>query len=143
MMTIKDLFIKPVKKGDATPLEKVELIAGFGPKDDAYGGPGDRQITLLGEDDKLALQADMDRGLCIKRFTPNIEISGSSSELIKGKRYSLGKAEITISPVSKKCHEGCLLREEDKRICLLPKTARFASIDVGAVVTRGEEIKEI
>lgn len=128
MMKVKELHIKPVKKGDAKAVEAVRLLKDFGPEGDAYGGPGDRQITLLGEDDIEELQKDSEKGLCIKRFTPNVTTTDSSSELVKGNSYKIGDAVIKVTSVAKKCHEGCLLRDEEKRICLLPKTARFASI---------------
>jgi MOSC domain-containing protein YiiM len=123
--------------------QEIDLIKDFGPEGDAYGGPGERQITLLGFDDKKILEKDREKGICIKRFVPNLTISGSSKELIKGKRYSLGDCEIQISNESKKCHEGCPLREEKNRICLLPSTARFASIIKSGHVSIKNEIQEI
>lgn len=143
MMTIKELHIKPVKKEKARSMEKVKLIADFGPEGDAYGGPGDRQITILGVDDLAELEKDREKGLCIHRFTPNITVSGSSADLKKGKSYRLGGTEIRITDISKKCHEGCSLIEEEKRICLLPKTARFAAIEKEGTVSLGDNVEEI
>jgi len=128
MIKVQRIQIKPVKKQSAREVEKIQLLKDFGPEGDAYGGPGERQLILLGDEEIKALQKDRESGLCIDRFVPNITISGSSKVLTKGRKYSIGETEILISNISKKCHKECHLREVEKRICLLPETARFASI---------------
>jgi MOSC domain-containing protein YiiM len=143
MVKIQKIHIKPIKKQTATAVEKIQLIKDFGPEGDAYGGPGERQITLLGQEEIEALNNDREMGICIDRFVPNITISGSSQKLIKGQKYTLGETEILISNVSKKCHEGCRLREEEKRICLLPTTARFASILKNGLISIDDSIELI
>lgn len=141
MSHIQSIHIKPIKKEAAREVKEISLLTDFGPEGDAYGGPGERQLTLLGQREMETLKKDSDLGICIKRFIPNITISGSSTDLEKGCRYSIGETEILISPVSKKCHEGCPLREVEKRICLLPKTARFASIEKSGLIKVGDAIK--
>lgn len=143
MQRITDIHIKPVKKQKAVQREKIRLLENFGPEGDAYSGPGDRQITLLGRKDLEELKKDMDSGICISRFTPNITVSGSSKQLKKGKKYSLGETEIIISSVTKKCHDGCRLREKEKKICLLPGTARFASILKSGTIRIGDTVIEL
>jgi len=140
MQKITEMHIKVSKKN--IQKDSINLIKDFGPEGDAYGGPGDRQITLLGEEDIKRLESDKEKGLCINRFVPNITLSGSTKELIKEMKYALGSCEIQISKISKKCHEGCLIRDE-KRICLLPSTARFASILKGGEIHISDNLKEI
>lgn len=134
MKKIVDLQIKPVKKEAVIHSDELNLIEDFGPEGDAYGGPGDRQLTLLGEDDIQILNCDRERGLCIKRFTANITVSGSAGDLKKGQIWNLGETQIKISDFSKKCYDECLLRCEDKRVCRLPTTARFASVIKGGTI---------
>ena len=143
MITIQKIQIKPTKKQPASEVEEIELIIDFGPAGDAYGGPGDRQIVLLGNEEIESLKKDRVLGLCIDRFVPNISISGSFQNLIKGQKYSIGEAEILISNISKKCHDVCRLRIEEKRICLLPKTARFASILKGGQICINDSVELI
>ncbi|MBI9097537.1 MAG: hypothetical protein JEY91_03615 [Spirochaetaceae bacterium] len=140
MQKVSAIHIKPVKKQAAEKKRSVLLLKDFGPQKDAYGGPGDRQITLLGQKDMEELKKDREKGICINRFIPNITITGSSKNLIKGRKYTLGETEIQISSVSKKCHEGCLLKEEENRICLLPLAARFASVLKSGTVTIDDSI---
>ena len=140
---ILNIHIKPVKKENALSKNEITLIKDFGPEGDAYGGPGDRQITLMGMEDLENLESDRKKGICINRFVPNITISDSSKELQKGQSYKMGDTEIQISETSKKCHEGCPLREEENRICLLPKTARFASVLKTGIIKINDTIKEI
>ncbi len=136
------LHRKPVKKQPAEKIDKMRLIKDFGPEGDAYGAPGERQITILGEDDIRDLFKDLEKGICIKRFTPNLTISGSSSTLEKGKRYKIGNIEIIINEASKKCHKGCPLTDE-KKICILPKTARFGSVLTTGIINIEDEITEM
>ncbi len=136
------LHRKPVKKQAAEKIDKMKLIKDFGPEGDAYGAPGERQISILGEDDIRDLSKDIDKGICIRRFTPNLTISGSSSTLEKGKLYKIGNIEIKISEAGKKCHKGCPLTDE-KKICLLPKTARFGSILTSGTIYIEDKIREI
>ena len=143
MEKIHSIHIKPVKKQPAEKRDSIDLIKDFGPEGDAFGGPGDRQLTLLGLDEIEALENDKELGFCIKKFIPNIAISGSSLQLEKGKKYSLGEAEIQISNISKKCYDGCPLKDIEKRICLLPKTARFASIEKTGLVRVGDSLKPV
>jgi len=140
MMTVKALHIKQEKKGAAKSLEKLTLIEDFGPEGDAYGGPGERQITLLGEDDQRELEKDRDLGLCINRFIPNLTLSGTTSRLMAGDIYHLGKAVIRITAEKKVCHKGCSIIDEEKRICLLPGTARFAAILKSGEVQAGDTL---
>lgn len=141
MMTVKALYIKPVKKGEARTVEKINLIKDFGPEGDAYGGPGERQITLLGDEDLKGLEEDREKGLCIKRFSANIILEGSTSLLKEGDILKLGKATIRITGEKKVCHKGCAIVEEEKRICLLPGSVRFASIETGGEVKKGETLR--
>ncbi len=142
MQKITELNIKPVKKQAAVNKNSLKLIKDFGPEGDAYGAPGERQITLLGEEDRNILDNDMEKGLCIHRFAPNLTISGSTAELIKGGKYKVGDIEIEISHITKACHKECEIIKE-KRICLLPKTARFGSVLNTGLVKIGDEVTEI
>lgn len=142
MMNVEALIIKPDReKKERINLKEVKLLAGFGPEGDAFGGPGDRELTLIGSEDLERLEADRERGLCIRRFAANIIISGSSAALKKGATYRIGEAEILITSVTKKCYEECLLRTEDKRICLLPSVVRFASIEKSGKVSIGDGVE--
>ena len=141
MMTVISLHIKPVKKGKTESVKEMELIADFGPVGDAYGGPGDRQITLLGEDDIEALEEDREKGLCIKRFTANIILTGSAASLNENEIYRIGEAAIRITGVKKRCFPECAIVTDEKRICLLPGRARFASIEQGGSVKKGDILK--
>lgn len=138
MMTVKALHIKPVKKGETKSVEKLKLRKDFGPEGDAYGGPGERQITLLGEDDLKGLEIDREKGLCIKRFTANIILEGSAAQLKTGEIYKLGHATIRITGEKKVCHKGCVIVEKERRICLLPRNARFAAVETGGQVETGD-----
>ena len=143
MRKIVGINIKPVKKQPAEKKQEIQLIRDFGPEGDAYGGPGDRQITLLGEEDLINLEKDRELGLCIDRFIPNLAISGSSRDLKKEERYSIGEIVIKISRITKKCHDGCRLRDEEKRICRLPSAARFASIENSGLVKINDPVNEL
>jgi len=142
MKKIVDLHIKPVKKEPFVQLTEMKLLEDFGPEGDAYAGPGDRQVTLLGEEDIAALNTDIDKGMCIRKFIPNITVSGSTAVLKKDQTYNLGNAVIRISMTSKKCYEECLIRCEENRICRLPATARFATILNGGVIRINDVIAE-
>lgn len=143
MDKIHSIHIKPVKKQAAVKVDSIELIKDFGPAGDAYGGPGNRQLTLLGQDERDALEKDKELGFCIKKFIPNITLSGSSLQLKKGGKYALGDAEILISDISKKCYDGCPLKDIEKRICSLPKTARFASIEKTGLIRVGDPVHSV
>jgi MOSC domain-containing protein YiiM len=141
-MKIVDLHVKPVKKEPMIQLQEMNLIKDFGPEGESYGGPGDRQITLLGADDMALLNKDREIGLCIKKMMPNITISGSSADLERGKTYILGDIPIKISDLKKQCYPECRLISEEKRICCLPKTVRFASVLKSGVIKINDSIIE-
>lgn len=121
-------------------MEKLNLIRDFGPEGDAYGGPGERQITLLGEEDLKGLEQDRERGLCIKRYTANIILDGSTAELKEGETYKLGDTAIRITAERKRCYPECLIVSDDRRICLLPGAARFAAIEKSGQVKTGDTL---
>lgn len=143
MIQIRQIQTKAEKKQPAKEVKQIQLIKDFGPEGDAYGGPGDRQIIILGDEDIELLKKDREMGLCIKRFVSNVTISGSSQILKRGEKYSLGNVEILISDFSKKCYSECPIRSEEKRVCHLPQSARFASILNSGVISIDDTVELI
>jgi MOSC domain-containing protein YiiM len=123
------------KKGTVKlPVPRAILITGRGIEGDAHAGPGDRQVSLLAEEDIDTMReriGEIDRGA----FAENISTRGIElADLPIGTRLTIGDAMLEISQIGKECHEGCAIREKTGD-CVMPRKGVFAR------VIRGGEVK--
>ena len=113
---------------------EIDLVEGFGLKDDAHGGDWHRQVSLL---EKEKIEDFIARGGRVKfgDFGENLVTEGVDLDTIQiGDTIKLGEAILEITQKGKKCHDKCHIYKMVGD-CIMPKNGVFA------IVKKGDHIK--
>ena len=107
---------------------KAKLLKDFGLEDDAHGGPGDRQISLL------ALESIKKQDECPK--VKNKDIMLKPGDILKISE----KVVLEISKIGKECHRYCAVyyRTGD---CIMPREGLFAKVLKEGIIRVGDKIE--
>jgi MOSC domain-containing protein YiiM len=131
---IVSLNISREKGTPKSPVPRIVLVAGRGIEGDAHAGPGERQVSLLADEDIDTMRgklADLSPG----DFAENITTRGVDlASLPVGTRLRIGDAVLEISRIGKECHSGCAIRERTGD-CVMPKRGVFAVVIEGGEIT--------
>lgn len=142
MAKIVRMTIKNLNKENIV-VKQMVLKAEIGIIGDVHAGKSLRQISLLRTEIAEAMKGYEGKGLCTKRFTPNLIVEGlCSADLIEGAHFQIGDAVIEISEVGKSCFDNCDLVKE-RRYCLLSEEAIFAKVIRGGTITVKQEMRKI
>ncbi|MCQ9206564.1 MAG: MOSC domain-containing protein [Omnitrophica bacterium] len=128
-------------------LKRAELVENFGLKNDAHGGPGLRQVSLL------AIEAIRKQSECPKAksknvtlaagdFAENITTEGLNLAQLKiGNRLKINKGvTIEISKIGKECHRYCSIYYK-LGDCIMPREGIFAKVLKGGEIAVGDGIE--
>ena len=123
------------EKGTAkSPVPRLVLIADHGIEGDAHAGPGNRQVSLLADEDIDTMRARLST-LAPGDFAENITTRGIDlPSLPLGTKLSIGDAVLEISQIGKECHSGCAIREKTGD-CVMPRRGVFARVVEGGEIT--------
>lgn len=117
----------------------VDLVKGFGLKEDAHGGNWHRQVSLLSfekVEDFNKKGAQVGNGA----FGENIVVSGFNlREMPVGTELLIGDAKLVVTQIGKECHHHCQIyaRVGD---CIMPREGIFAVVMEGGHIEKGDEI---
>ena len=115
------------------PVNSVTFVDGLGIEGDAHAAPGDRQVSLLADEDIKLMQAKS-ADIVWGDFAENITTSGVVlHKLPIGTKLYLGDTILEVSKIGKECHHDC---EVYKKIgsCIMPKRGIFASVLKGGTI---------
>lgn len=118
-------------------VDKAEIIADYGIKNDAHAGAWHRQISMLSREDI----DDFNRrggNVTDGEFGENLIISGLDfSQLTPGRRVQIGSAVLEITQIGKECHNDCEIK---KRVgmCIMPLKGVFARVLSGGTIRTGD-----
>ena len=131
---ILSLNISKEKGTPKTPVPRMVLIPDQGIEGDAHAGPGDRQVSLLADEDIDTMREKLD-SLVPGDFAENITTRGIDlPSLPVGTRLYIGGAVLEISQIGKECHSGCAIREKTGD-CVMPRRGVFAKVIEGGEIT--------
>ncbi len=131
---ILSLNISKEKGTPKTPVPRMVLIPDQGIEGDAHAGPGDRQVSLLADEDIDTMREKLD-SLVPGDFAENITTRGIDlPSLPVGTRLYIGGAVLEISQIGKECHSGCAIREKTGD-CVMPQRGVFARVVEGGEIT--------
>ena len=131
---ILSLNISKEKGTPKTPVPRLVLVADSGIKGDAHAGPGNRQVSLLADEDIDTMREKLD-SLVPGDFAENITTRGIDlPSLPVGTRLYIGAAVLEISQIGKECHSGCAIREKTGD-CVMPRRGVFAKVVEGGEIT--------
>ena len=131
---ILSLNISKEKGTPKTPVPRLVLVADNGVESDAHAGPGNRQVSLLADEDIDTMREKLD-SLVPGDFAENITTRGIDlPSLPVGTRLYIGAAVLEISQIGKECHSGCAIREKTGD-CVMPRRGVFAKVVEGGEIT--------
>jgi len=138
-----------VCRSEAKGMRKVDfkrgrLVKAFGLEEDAHGGEGHRQVSLLAVEsiDKMRV-AGLDVGP--GDFAENLTTEGIElCRLPIGSRLEIGNdgALLQISQIGKICHDRCAIYHQAGD-CVMPKEGVFAEVHRGGAVVAGDPVRVV
>lgn len=140
MAKVVSINISTEKGTVKKPLEKGQLVEGFGLEGDAHGGNWHRQVSLLAEEsiDKMR-KADLtlDPGV----FAENITTEGLVvHELPVGTLMRIGDAVLEVTQIGKECHHACEIRKIVGD-CVMPREGIFTIVKTSGEIKPGDPIE--
>lgn len=131
---ILSLNISKEKGMPKSPVPRLVFVADRGIEGDAHAGPGNRQVSLLADEDIETMRAKLDT-IAPGDFAENITTRGIDlPSLPIGTKLMIGGAVLEISQIGKQCHEGCAIREKTGD-CVMPRRGVFAVVIEGGEIT--------
>ena len=131
---ILSLNISREKGMPKIPVPRIILLEEGGIEGDAHAGPGNRQVSLLADEDIDTMREKLDT-LSPGDFAENITTRGIDlPSLPVGTRLMIGDAVLEISQIGKDCHSGCAIREKTGD-CVMPRRGVFARVIKGGEIT--------
>lgn len=124
-------------------IERAELIANFGIKGDAHGGPWHRQISLLSIG-SINLMRQKGAEVNPGDFAENITVEGITLyELPVGTHLKIGESTLLeVTQIGKECHSGCEIQKQVGS-CIMPTQGIFAKVIIGGIIKNGDIIQVI
>jgi MOSC domain-containing protein YiiM len=136
MAKVVSLNISEKKGVVKIPVDSIEIKVDHGLVGDAHAGNWHRQISLLAKEsiDKMS------KNLKYGDFAENITTQGIELfTLPVGTRLKIGKCEVEITQIGKKCHHGCQIKQLVGD-CVMPREGIFAKVICGGTIFVDDEI---
>lgn len=127
----------------ATPItaEEIELSVDGGIVGDYHFGKGDRQVTIGNAAMLEEIAADIDRGLCFRRFKANMVVENFFVKGLKiGSKLYCGDAELEVTGYKECFLDECNLART-KMICPIIAASCFAKVVKSGKVKIGDELR--
>ena len=129
-------------------MQSVRFLAGLGMEGDFHAEDstlgGERQISLLSQEERRWMDSQAKPGLCFGRYKENILFDVDLSPvLVPVTRLAVGEAVLEISDSGKSCFAQCPLFDQGQA-CVLAERSLFAKVIHGGLVRTGDyaEVKK-
>lgn len=129
---ITELYIKKIKGEPSEKVNEITLESGAGVQGDIHSGSPDRGVCLVTGATALAIAAYREKYNCMKKFSPNVVLSGGHP-IEPGGRIIIGDAVLAVTAVGRECHGLC-----DIPACPLISGIIFARIERGGTIKTGD-----
>lgn len=138
---IDTLYRYPEKKALFIEESMLVLKVNHGIEGDCHADGGERQISLLTQEEKRWMDEQEIKGFCFKKYKPNILLDGLCLQKCKsGDVLICGDAVLEMTGSIKSCHpELCRLASIEKK-CILAGSARFAKVIKDGTIQKGMEL---
>ncbi|OQY33194.1 MAG: hypothetical protein B6241_08820 [Spirochaetaceae bacterium 4572_59] len=138
--SVSAIFISRAKGTGRERISSGVFRENHGLEGDAWSGPGDRQVVILTQEVRQAVENDSRKGICFSRFKETLQIRGVPADLIeKGTRMSIGEVLIEVSRKGKSCFPDCEIVQSGS-ICAMKKNALFARILQTGQISEGDSV---
>jgi molybdenum cofactor synthesis domain-containing protein len=125
------------------PVSSVQLNE-FGIVGDAHAGSWHRQISLLSKEQIDVFVRQTGMRIQSGAFAENIITHGLNlSRVGLLDRIKIGRAEIQVTQIGKKCHDANCAIFHETGSCLMPKNGIFARVLQGGIISPGDAIEMI
>ncbi len=135
--------ISDAKGTQKSNVGRAKILKGFGIKNDAHGGSGHRQVSLLAQE---SIQKMKDLGLDVGfgDFAENITTQGVDLVNLRvGTRLMIGSSVVLeVSQIGKECHTRCAIYYQAGD-CVMPTEGIFAKVLSGGPIAVGDTIEII
>jgi molybdenum cofactor synthesis domain-containing protein len=123
------------------PVESI-LLTSRGIAGDAHAGDWHRQVSLLGEDSLMKMQAAAGRKLNFGEFAENITVTGFQLNQMRPlDQLVSGNVILEVTQIGKKCHgEKCAIFRETGD-CVMPKEGIFCRVLQGGKLKPGDMLR--
>ncbi|MFA6409242.1 MAG: molybdopterin-binding protein [Gammaproteobacteria bacterium] len=128
------------KKESKYPVQEI-ILDEKGVVGDVHRGPGNRQVSILGQESLDSFFARTGKKIKPGDFAENLTISGIDlTKIALLDRLVIGDAVLEITQLGKKCHgEVCAIFRE-VGMCAMPKEGVFARVIKGGKIKPGDKI---
>ncbi len=143
IMKVVSISISEKKGMKKTPIDKANILEGFGIEGDAHGGKWHRQISLLAEESINKMKA-MGLDVSYGSFAENLTTEGIElNKLPIGTLLKIGDEVIlSVSQIGKECHTRCAIYHQAGD-CVMPKEGIFAYVLKGGSIKANDPIEII
>jgi cyclic pyranopterin phosphate synthase len=139
---VAGLWRYAAKGSPGEKLQSARLVEGVGLEGDCHAAGGERQISLLTQDERQWINAQTRRGLCFDRYKENLLLDGVLPNVIApGNNVKVGEAVIHISAIQKHCFEECPLSGRGPG-CILAGQSLFAGVISSGIVQIGDPVEQ-
>lgn len=131
----------PEKKMPPVVEEELHFMEEQGISGDFHADGKERQVSLLTLEEKEWMEAQEEKGFCLKKYKENLLIDGISLQKCKtGDLLVCGDVVLEIGASMKSCHaEFCGLAASGRE-CILAGSSKFAKVRKGGSIRRGMAI---
>jgi MOSC domain-containing protein YiiM len=139
---VLQVCISETKGIQKTPVDKAEVVVGFGLQGDAHGGDWHRQVSLLADESAQLMRengADVGPG----DFGENILTTGIDlPSLPIGTKIHMGEVELEVTQIGKECHTRCAIYNA-AGTCVMPTQGIFCRVLRGGTLLPGTAVNTV
>lgn len=145
---VEQITISPVKDVLPEPVERVEVVAGQGPRGDRYFAPEPterpgKDLTLIEAEALEGLATDTGIELTHQESRRNVLTSGVRLNGLVGKRFRVGEVECVGALLNEPCTQLEALTQPGVLKGLVHRGGLRANITRGGTIAVGDEIAEL
>jgi molybdopterin adenylyltransferase len=120
------------------------MVDSQGIQGDAHAGPGNRQVSLLGEESIARFARQVGRELRPGDFGENLTVRGmDTAGVALLDRFCFREVELEVTQIGKECHgRGCSIFREIGQ-CVMPVEGVFSRVVQGGIIQPGESGRQI
>jgi MOSC domain-containing protein YiiM len=137
---VLEVCVSDDKGVQKAPVERAEVVVGFGIEGDAHGGDWHRQVSLLADEDAQRMR-DLGADVGPGDFGENILTRGLELHTLPvGTRLHLGEVVLEVTQIGKECHTRCAIYAT-AGTCIMPTHGIFCKVIEGGTLTAGTPIE--
>lgn len=124
------------------PVEKAEVVEGFGLQGDAHAGDWHRQVSLLANESAEKMR-QLGAVVGPGDFGENILTEGVDLHTLPvGTHLEIGEVKLEVTQIGKECHTRCAIYDA-AGTCIMPTRGIFCRVIQGGTIKAGLEIKTV